>query len=119
VIGTSVAPDPLTPDRLAPLPANERSAWQTYLDRSARQKQADQAFLQAELKAAGLTEPLIPHSGFSTRGMPLDRPAEWYAGADARRVADIIVSFQTPARLVQESQSDRSRAPTRRALRRR
>ena len=30
-------------------------------------------------------------------GMPLDRPAEWYAGAEARQVADNIVSFQTPA----------------------
>jgi PelA/Pel-15E family pectate lyase len=29
--------------------------------------------------------------------MPLDKPPEWYAGADARREADVIVSFQTPA----------------------
>jgi PelA/Pel-15E family pectate lyase len=29
--------------------------------------------------------------------MPLNKPAEWYRGAEARRVADIIVSFQTPA----------------------
>ena len=29
--------------------------------------------------------------------MPLDRSAAWYASAEARHVADVIVSFQTPA----------------------
>jgi PelA/Pel-15E family pectate lyase len=29
--------------------------------------------------------------------MPLTKPAEWYGGAEARHVADIVVSFQTPA----------------------
>jgi hypothetical protein len=97
VVGASVAAQSLTPDRIAALPSKQRAAWQAYLDRSARQRQADRASLEAELKAAGLAEPLIPPSGFSARGMPLDRPGEWYAGAEARRVADIVVSFQTPA----------------------
>ena len=29
--------------------------------------------------------------------MPLDKAAAWYAAGDARHVADVIVSFQTPA----------------------
>jgi len=96
-IGTSVAALSLTADRVSALPPKQQAAWRAYLDRSARQKQVDQATLAAELKTAGLAEPLNPPTGFSTRGMPLDRPTEWYAGAEARRVADIIVSFQTPA----------------------
>ena len=31
------------------------------------------------------------------RGLTLDNPADWYGQAGARRIADIIVSFQTPA----------------------
>jgi PelA/Pel-15E family pectate lyase len=97
VVGTSVAAPSLTSERIAALPAAQRSAWKSYLERSERQRQADRAFLAAELKAAGLAEPLTPPSANSARGMPLDRPIEWYAGADARRIAHIVVSFQTPA----------------------
>ena len=97
VMGTSVAAQSLTPERIAVLPAAQQSAWKSYLERSERQRLADRAFLEAELKAAGLAEPLTPPSGNSARSLPLDRPAEWYAGADARRIADIVVSFQTPA----------------------
>src|SRR6185437_8509770 len=31
------------------------------------------------------------------RGIPRNRPAEWYASDEARRMADVVVSFQTPA----------------------
>jgi PelA/Pel-15E family pectate lyase len=67
-----------------------------YLDRSVRQMKADRAALDAEVKAAGLTEPLIPTGGGGL-SMPLNRPDEWYSTPEARHVADIIVSFQTPA----------------------
>src|SRR5207249_2655487 len=49
------------------------------------------------LKAEGLAEALIPPSGSSARNMPLWRPAEWYSGPEARRIANGILSFQTPA----------------------
>ena len=97
VIGTSTAAPPLTLERIAALPRGEQPAWRSYLERSMRQMAADRAVLAAELKQAGMTKPLAPPSGFAARSMPLDRPAEWYAGADARRVADIVLSFQTPA----------------------
>ena len=31
------------------------------------------------------------------RGIPLNRETAWYGGDEARRIADIVVSFQTPA----------------------
>jgi PelA/Pel-15E family pectate lyase len=96
-IGKSVPPPPLSAERVASLPAKDRPAWLAYLDRSARQRRADRLALDAELKAAGMTQPLIPPSGSAARSIPLNRPAEWYAGEDARRVARIVVSFQTPA----------------------
>jgi hypothetical protein len=97
VIGASVPAESLTAERIAALPGARRAAWSEYLARSERQKKADRAFLEAELKAAGMSEALVPPSSNSARSMPLGRPAEWYASEEARRVADIIVSFQTPA----------------------
>ena len=97
VIGASTAAQSITGDRIAALPDARRAAWQDYLARSVRQMQADRTFLQAELKAAALASELIPPNGSAARSMPLNRPAEWYGSVEARRIADIIVSFQTPA----------------------
>jgi len=94
VIGTSVAAQPITSERIAALPRAQQASWRDYLARSGRQSETDHAFLRAELKAAGMATELIPPNG---RGLPLNRPAEWYASGDARQIADIIVSFQTPA----------------------
>ena len=97
VVGTNTAAQSITAERIANLPANRQAAWRDYLARSVRQMQADRAGLQAELKAAGLAEPMVPPNGLTGRNMPLTKPAEWYGGAEARHVADIVVSFQTPA----------------------
>jgi PelA/Pel-15E family pectate lyase len=97
VIGASVAAQSITVDRIAALPRAQQAAWREYLARSARQMQADRAFLQAELKAAGLAAELVPPNGSAARSMPLNKPAAWYGNAEARRIADIVVSFQTPA----------------------
>ncbi|MBO9622483.1 MAG: pectate lyase [Sphingomonas sp.] len=96
-IGHMTPAEPLTEARIATLPATERGPWLAYLRRSRAQMQADQAALAAEragLAAAAIPAP--PPEG-STRTMPLDRQASWYAGEEARRIADNIVSFQTPA----------------------
>lgn len=96
-IGTNPPVEPLTRERVALLPAKERSAWLDYLERSKRQRQADKDSLQAELKRAGMEKPTEPPHGFSARSIPLDREAAWYASVEARHIADVIVSFQTPA----------------------
>jgi PelA/Pel-15E family pectate lyase len=59
--------------------------------------QADRAVLQAELKTAGVASELVPPNGSAARSMPLNRPSEWYGSTEARRIAGIVVSFQTPA----------------------
>src|SRR5689334_14037447 len=96
-IGTSTPAQPLTVERIVALPTREQPAWRAYLERSTRQLRADRAALDRELKAAGLKTPLVPPSGSAARSIPLDRPAVWYSGPEARRIADIVVSFQTPA----------------------
>ena len=97
VIGTNPPAKPLTMERIAALPRAQQSVWSDYFQRSVRQAQADRAFFQAEMRQNGIQQPIVPPSGHSGRSIPLNRPAAWYGDSEARRIADIIVSFQTPA----------------------
>ena len=92
VIGTNTPAAPLTVERVA-----ARPAWKAYLENSIRQQQADQDFLQAEMKSNKLATASEPPTSASPKGTPLGRPAGWYASDEARRIADCVVSFQTPA----------------------
>ncbi len=82
--------------RIAELPAKDRAPWTAYLDRSQKQMRIDRAVLAAE-RTPGLPEPPQPKESFSARSIPLHREAAWYATPEARHIADVIVSFQTPA----------------------
>jgi len=95
VIGTSKPAESITAVRIAALPAKDRAVWIAYLQRSERQMRADRAALAAERTGAG-PEPTLPKESFSARTMPLDRDAAWYGSDEARHIADVIVSFQTP-----------------------
>jgi PelA/Pel-15E family pectate lyase len=97
IIGTNPPALSLTTNRIDALPAAQQQAWKTYLEKSDRQRQADQAFLRAELSEHKLTEPVLPPAGRSADSLPLDKSADWYGGTDAVRIADIVLSFQTPA----------------------
>jgi len=97
VIGTNLPAESLTRDRIAQLPAADQRAWLAYLDRSSRQRDADKAFLRAEMKRLGISHPLQAPFDASGRSIPLNRESSWYTSAEARHIADVIVSFQTPA----------------------
>ncbi|MDQ3813255.1 MAG: pectate lyase, partial [Armatimonadota bacterium] len=86
----------LTPERIAALPADQRAAWQQYLERSAAHLRADKAALDAELKANNLDKP-IPAPEGEVFKVTSSTPAAWFASDEARRIADAIVSFQTPS----------------------
>lgn len=88
VIGHMTPARPLTRERLAELPAGERPAWSAYLDRSDAARR---------LNEAQPAEGPPPPPGNAAASMPLNKPAAWYATPEARHVADVIVSFQTPA----------------------
>ncbi len=97
VIGTNPPALSLTAERIDALPASQQKIWKEYLARSDEQLRADQAFLQKELIEHKVQSPIIPPSGRSASSLPLDKPADWYGGSNALRIADIVVSFQTPA----------------------
>lgn len=97
VVGSMTPAEPITAERIATLPPEARAAWTAYLARSTALMAADKAALAAERRGMA-TPPPGPGSGPSGGGgMPLDKPADWYRSAEARRIADTIVSFQTPA----------------------
>ncbi len=93
VVDHSLPAPSLTAGRLSGRP--DAAAWADYLKRSQAQRAADKAALAAEWPA-GQTPPAAPLEGHGDT-MPLDRPAAWYASPEARHVADVITSFQTPA----------------------
>lgn len=97
VIGQMTPAEPITKDRIAALPVGQQRAWNVYLDRSVALMAADKAALAAERQ--GLAEiPAPPPPGKSGgSGMDAKQDAGFYAKPEARRVADNIVSFQTPA----------------------
>jgi PelA/Pel-15E family pectate lyase len=97
IIGTNPPAMPLNAARIAALPLEQQAMWMAYLERSTRQLAVDRAFLQAERKEHAVKKPVIPPMTSNAEGIALDKPADWYGRAGARRIADIIVSFQTPA----------------------
>jgi PelA/Pel-15E family pectate lyase len=97
VVGTNTPAESITPARIAQLPAAQRGAWLAYLDRSEHHRHADEDAFHAELKNIGITHPTEPPHGYGASSMPLDRDSAWYATPDALRIADNIISFQTPA----------------------
>lgn len=95
-IGKSEPAQSLAAARISALPASERGEWLAYLKRSKQQEKLDRAALASERQGIKETPP-DPPLGFSARSIPLDREASWYGSPEARHIADVIVSFQTPA----------------------
>ena len=99
VVGTNVIAPSLTVDRIQKYaPKKEQAAWLAYLKKSGEQMKTDRATLAAELKP-GETAPPQPAEGRGMfgQGMSLRHDDAYYGTAPARHIADVIVSFQTPA----------------------
>ncbi|MEO6245267.1 MAG: pectate lyase [Opitutaceae bacterium] len=94
IIGRNPPSLPLTTERIAHLPAERQPDWRDYLARSEAARAADTAFYAGELKRLGLAEAIVPPRGGR---LLLTETSAWYAGFEGRRIADIVVSFQTPA----------------------
>jgi PelA/Pel-15E family pectate lyase len=88
--------EPIVADRTKEMSALEQSAWKEYLSHSESLAQADAAALQSEVTAAGITKALrAPDGGdFKLSKKPGD---PWYASEEAKQLAEIILSYQTPS----------------------
>ncbi len=96
VIGQNQLALPLTAERIAALPAAEQPAWHRYLAQSRAKFAIDQATLATELKAAGLTAPLVPAKGRGVSAL-LNSPGTAWSDPEVARLATHVASFQTPA----------------------
>lgn len=97
ILGTNPPARALTVKLIDELPKDQQSAWREYLAHSQQQREADQDFLRQEMRAHQLKRPLMPVESRSRKWAGFNRADEWYRGADARQIADCILSFQTPA----------------------
>ncbi|MGN6421806.1 MAG: pectate lyase [Asticcacaulis sp.] len=95
VVGHNPPALSLTQARIADLSGDQAALWSAYLARSLAQEAADKAALASERR--GLAQIPPPPAEGHGETMPLDRPDAWYATKEARHIADVIVSFQTPA----------------------
>jgi PelA/Pel-15E family pectate lyase len=86
--------DHFSDHRLDSLPEQERIAWMEYLDRSAEEAARDRAFMDAEVKSEMLGE---RHPAPKSRSSLISDDDAWFATEEARRIADILVSYQTPS----------------------
>lgn len=87
---------PVTPERIAQLPAAEQPAWRKYWEMSrvfAARIPARAAFVTPSLQR--LDGPGIP--GKHSRGLQLGADKAWYAGEAAQTIADRVVAAQSKA----------------------
>ena len=93
---TSALAEPVTADRVGTLPPADQTAWQQYLERSDKTAHADQAALQAEVSANGMITALQAPDGGDFK-LPAPAGDNWYGSDEAKKLADAILSYQTPS----------------------
>ncbi len=86
----------LDSQRVAALPTAHRQAWMQYLATSRQQSQLDRGFINAELEKLGRKRwtPAPEGPAFTVRDQMTE---EWFRSAEGRRIADNLLSFQTPS----------------------
>ena len=88
--------EPVTTNRVNELPPAEQPAWKAYLEQSQASARADQAAVQAEVVANKMTNALRAPSGGDFK-LKVKAGDAWYGGDEAKKLADAILSFQTPS----------------------
>ena len=89
--------DLLTPERVAAIPEAQRQKWTAYLEKSQQRSAADFAALAKECRGLGLPQSKPAPSGGEQLALDSDTPAEWFAVPEAQKLADVVISYQTPA----------------------
>lgn len=92
----SVVAEPYDAKRLEALSSAEKANWMNYEFQSRYFAEIDAKAIQAEVTAQGMTNALrAPDGGdFKLSKKPGD---PWYASQEAKQLADIILSYQTPS----------------------
>lgn len=86
----------VTAARINLLPKQQQPAWQSYLDRSIRQMKIDRDAIAAEVRTQGLKDSVAPADATDFK-FDSKKADDWFTTPEASRIADNIVSFQTPS----------------------
>jgi len=86
----------LTAEKLATLPAGQRAAWAAYLDKSRESAANERRMLARECQQAGLEKPRPAPGRNAEFEFDTDTPAEWFGSGENQRLADAVISYQTP-----------------------
>ena len=83
--------------RLAEVPRGSRRAWEAYVATSQRLAAEDRTAMARELAAAGRER--MVRAPYASRAFDAGegQPDAWFASEEARRLADVILTWQTPA----------------------
>ena len=74
----------------------DKAAWDQYRARSQHWQSLDRDFINAEAKGVGLSAPTKP-AYTKEFGFDPDQSIAWFNTTDGQRIADILLSFQTPS----------------------
>ncbi|MBN1868801.1 pectate lyase [Candidatus Sumerlaeota bacterium] len=74
----------------------QRAAWNAYMKRDERQVRLIRETMVRELRDNGIESAVPAPPGESDFPTLEDRPAEWFRGVEALRIADNAISFQLP-----------------------
>lgn len=77
------------------LPPPLKVPWDRWLAEAARLRQNEVAVLDAEIARSGRKHPAPAKEAISFE-VP-QKPAAWFAGPDARKIADFLITWQTPS----------------------
>ncbi len=78
------------------LPPGEREAWLQYLERSERQRELDRRSIEAEIETL-VRDRWTPAPAARGQILREEKPDEWFRGEEAHRIAESVLSFQTPS----------------------
>jgi PelA/Pel-15E family pectate lyase len=92
----SVFAAPVTSERISQLPNAEQISLNAYWQRSHSNAVTDAAVLQAEVATLKWTNAVPAPSGGDFK-LPAKTDNSWFGRADAKRLADVILSFQSPS----------------------
>lgn len=87
----------LTDELLAGLPAAEQKEWSSFIAASRERAAGERRILDEECRRTGLEKPRPAPGSRKEFEFDSDTPPEWFGGADNQRLAETVISYQTPS----------------------
>lgn len=87
----------LTDELLAGLPAAEQKEWSSFMSASRERAAGERRILDEECRRTGLEKPRPAPGSRKEFEFDSDTPPEWFGGADNLKLAETVISYQTPS----------------------